>query len=308
MSDMPEIRKADPTGWLLARDNWVIAFFCQVPFPDMAAGARAAFDLWRAAVPADAIKHALVGTTATQPKKVGPKTVAQCLDMLVPAKAAKRPLSAFEIGGPQPFNADYWFQVVGNLDLTLRGEVVKSNLVEARLPTEFVTDRGGDAVAELARGFAAALPYSSGYASPALSFMSDAKMTAAAKVIVPAAFRYPGYDLHHNQNTRYFIRGRVVGARWLTFLGPELVKLLGGRKSLTAALPGVTVEPAGHGLMLRAGAEPELGDTNRRIDTPLLRAVAQVLEPVMFFENTQLEDLFGEDSDRLERWERRFLS
>ena len=163
-------------------------------------------------------------------------------------------------------------------------------------------------MAELARGFAADLPYSSGYASPALSFIAESKLPAAGKVIVPAAFRHPGYDVHDNQDTRGFIGGRVIGARWLTFLGPELVKQLGGKKALAAALPGVTVVPAGHGVMLRAGTEPELGDSNRRIDTPLLRSVARMLEPVTFFENTQLKGLFGGDLDRLDRWERRFLT
>ena len=47
---------------------------------------------------------------------------------------------------------------------------------------------------------------------------------------------------------------------------------------------------------------------NRRVDTPLLKAVARALEPVTCFGNRGLEPLVGGDSESLNRWERRFLT
>ena len=304
---MPIIRKVAGDGTLVARDNFLIAFFCPVPFPKMASATKVAFDRWLAVVPDDAVKWAVVGSTATQRKKAGAKTIEQCAAMLDASAAAKRPLTTFQIGGPQEWNADHWFRVIGHKSLGPGREIRYSNLVEVWLPTEFVEAHRPDVV-ELARGFAEVLPYSSGYASPALSFPADSRIPEAARVIAPAAMRYPGYEVHHNMPTSFMLRGRVVGARWLTFLGPDLVQQLGGQKALASVLPGVAVEPAGHGLMLRAGAEPELGDTNKQIDTPLLRVVGRVLESVTFFGNNQVDGLLGSDPDRLDRWERRFLS
>ena len=60
--------------------------------------------------------------------------------------------------------------------------------------------------------------------------------------------------------------------------------------------------------MIRAGTRPEIGDTNRNIDTPLLRAVARVLEKItLFIELNLLSYVANFDDDLLRRWERRFL-
>jgi hypothetical protein len=60
--------------------------------------------------------------------------------------------------------------------------------------------------------------------------------------------------------------------------------------------------------MIRAGAMPELGDTNRAEDLPLMRAVAKVLEPITAFEEARIvAEFFNRDWDALRAWERRFL-
>lgn len=302
---MPTIRIPGPAGGLLARDNWVIAFFLPDPFLPAVAAVRAVFDHWRATVPADTLKWAIVGASAEEVKPVESKTLTQCGAMLDPAKAGKRKTTAFDLFGPEPDCPGHRFEVVGHSTPAEGLAVGRAGLVEARFPTEFLSPA---AVVEFAGRVAMLLPYVSGYVAPALGFGPGVNVYDVGRAIRGLAFRHPGYDVPRNEYTRFDLGDRSVGARWLTFLGPQLVEHLGGRNAIAAADPGVTVAPAGQGVVLQAGAEPEIGDVNRRVGTPLLRVVARAIEPVTMFENRGLEAVFGDDPDTLERWERRFLT
>ena len=61
--------------------------------------------------------------------------------------------------------------------------------------------------------------------------------------------------------------------------------------------------------MLRAGEQPELGDTTRKMGTPMLREIAKVLEPLTIFNEPALLGIeFGDaEGSFLMRWELRFL-
>ena len=288
----------------LARDNYVIAFFLPDPFPGVAEAVLAAFNLWRSVVPAAALGWRLVGATAEEAKPIGAKTIAQCVSMLDPAKAAKREITAFSLFGPQSNTPDHRFNVVGE---RMVGSGFTANLVgliEIWIPNDFQT---ASVVADFARRLAEFLPYLSGYAAPALAFSPAVDVHAAGRAIRGLAFRHPGYDVPRNETTRFYIGKQSIGARWLTFLGPQLIEQLGGPNALANAVPGISLKPAGAGLMLQAGIEPEIGDVNRRVETPLLRVLARALEPVTLFGNRGLEPVFG-DADALDRWERRLLN
>ena len=60
--------------------------------------------------------------------------------------------------------------------------------------------------------------------------------------------------------------------------------------------------------MIQASTNPEIGDVNHNDNAEALRAVATVLEPVTFFGDTTIETyLFGNDEEKFERWDRRYL-
>jgi hypothetical protein len=60
--------------------------------------------------------------------------------------------------------------------------------------------------------------------------------------------------------------------------------------------------------MIRAGLIPEIGDKAQKQGTPLLNAVAKILEPVTAFEEVVLLGSLAKwDKDFLRWWERRFL-
>ena len=96
-----------------------------------------------------------------------------------------------------------------------------------------------DAVAEFAGRFADVLPYVSGYCSPALATGPGGDVSAAGRATVGLAMRHPGFDVPRTGDSRFYIKDRAIGARWLTFLGPQLASQLGGAEALAPALPGV---------------------------------------------------------------------
>jgi hypothetical protein len=151
------------------------------------------------------------------------------------------------------------------------------------------------------------LPYISGYTSPALHWV----LTRGMDKIRALAARHPGFDVARNSKTRYWIGDHARGARWVTFLGPALGERLGGPPAMAKDLgTSIDVTTVGEGTMIRAGAEPELGDVNKNIGLPLLRKVAKLIEPVTMFNERALvmcEFFDGYDDPFLEKWERRFL-
>ena len=217
---MPTIRLPGPDGTLLARDNWVVAFFFPNPFPPVAAAARAAFELWRATAPGGALKWGLMGASAEEVKPVGPNTLARCAAMLDPAKAEKREITSFSVFGPNPDAPDHLFRIVGDRTQGTGFAEGLVGLVETWFPTEF----GTAPTAEFARRLAELLPYQSGYAAPSLASGPGGDPYAAGGLLAGLAFRHPGYDVPRNDDTRFHLKGRVVGARWLTFLGPGLIE------------------------------------------------------------------------------------
>ena len=147
----------------------------------------------------------------------------------------------------------------------------------------------------------------SGYCPPGFQMASfrEGEAFTEAKTL---ATKHPGYDVQRNDMTHVHIGNKVRGARWITILGDEVAGNLGGFDELKQKLtPPIEVERLPHGVWIRAGTTPELGDRNRRIDTPLLRRVAKVLEPVTLFGDRHVVVLANFDEEVLRRWERRFL-
>ncbi len=290
------------------RDGLIICFYKQVAFGQWAESVAKGFEIWRESVPEEAIAHALVGSSASTVEPVGPRTLSGCLAQLDKKQAAKRKISGFRLGGPQKINPDYMFMVWGSLDAKRSKGNTKTCVVEMRFPTEML-DKSGDAFAELAVRLGRAVTFDSGYASLALHWSTDSELVPAAAEQVPLAMRHPGFDLHDSGSTRYGLGRLSRGARWLTFLGADLVEELGGRKSLEKKVEKhATVSECDDGLAVRVKGAPELGDVNRKQILPGEQAVAKAIEPVTLFGDEDLgRRVFADEQETRERWERRFL-
>jgi hypothetical protein len=74
----------------------------------------------------------------------------------------------------------------------------------------------------------------------------------------------------------------LKGVGWLTMLSEPLLKRVGGRQKIRRALPpDVTIVDIPSGVVLQAGVQPGLGDTNRKDLVPLYREVYRVLAPLV---------------------------
>jgi hypothetical protein len=95
------------------------------------------------------------------------------------------------------------------------------------------------------------------------------------------AMRFRGFDILEPKLARE-ARGHVPNCSWLNLLGDGVVAALGGEEAVREALsPAVEVWRISGGLLLRAGARPPVGDTNRRgADLGPVREVARLTRPL----------------------------
>lgn len=299
------VRLDDAHGQCLARDNLVIVFFDSRPFAQMVEGAAKCVDRYLAMIPSDALRWSIIGVTSDTYKPLPAKDIARCRAMLS-ASTAKQKDIHFRLLGPESAGPDYRLVVNGYKLPEIRGSGQQASSIEMRFPRESLAAQGVDQLAALVAQMFEDLRCDSGYASIALCYGMESEKDKAHDLIAPTAFRSHGYDVPNNLHTAPQLGVRCRGARWLTMLGPKLVDRLGGRVALAANLiDGVELIEGAHGVLLRAGRTPEIGDVNRQQSTPLLASVAHAIEPVTYFGDKALTTLLGGLEAR-NRWERRF--
>ncbi len=309
-SVIPKVIKTDENGAVYLRDGITIAFFLPIPLDAVVDSLRLAFDQYLKTTPINLLKWCSVGADSEEFRPVTAKTMDQCRALLTKESARKRKLTAFEIfDGDQDGDApSHGFIVLGNP--TDKREPLETNLVQVYRPSDEVsTPEKADEFVEWVKNFCSGLPFIYGYAAPGLHWSEGSQIDALTDARALAK-RYPGFDVQYNELTRSDLDTMTRGARWLTFLGPALVAKLGGVSAIeTISSEDITVLPAGHGVLIRAGAVPEIGDRNRKRDTPLLRRVANLLRPVTLFDEPGLRDtVFAmDDPDFFADWELRFL-
>jgi hypothetical protein len=130
------------------------------------------------------------------------------------------------------------------------------------------------------------------------------------------AMRYQGLNIASDNATWPLRDVGIETVNWLTLVGEQPLDKLGGVAKLRRALNAVrsiAVLETKHGVIVRAGDEPRLGDVNRGETLAEYRAVYRALRPVLepvlsdFAPLTvggELEEL----TDKTDRWLRRFES
>jgi hypothetical protein len=300
------IRFYDSEGDIVARDNLLLAFFGKCPFAQMVEGAKHLFDRWLALIPDDVLKWAALGEHAEYFKPLKPQALARCHSMLN-EEVAKEKNIVFDLKGPQRSGPDYRFVVSGYKEPVQRGFLDQTNLIEMTFPDAFLAAYGWDNFVELAFELFGQIRCDSGYASLALTFGADALESEGGEYIAPLGLRHYGYDIPNNFSTQSSMGAKSRGARWLTMLSQKQVDQMGGKDALRKKLlGGVEVRESANGVMLRAGRQPEIGDTNRKKPTPLLKSVAHAIEEITYFHDNSLLPLFDDDAEKRDRWERRF--
>ncbi len=122
--------------------------------------------------------------------------------------------------------------------------------------------------------------------------------------------RYEGVEPDMADKANWMAGEGIPDVNWLTFVGQPHLDALGGPDALAAAAAGtadVTAADTGHGIMLRAGDKPRMGDRNHPSNALApYRAVYRLLKPALY----QLGDFgFSDkdfDADQTLEWQQRF--
>jgi len=309
----------DPARWPVAVDpalvaanelrvGYLVAFFLPGLFAKHVHDVRGVFERWVDLVPRDALQWSLIGSSSTDVKPFGAQTLERCRAQLTAKAAAK--YAAFRLGGPEPSHPQFEFHLDGAAhedDDVERGSASSIEVV-------FPWSTPHETVASFAMAAAEQLAYATGLATPALFFDAGLVGAAGRPVAARLAARYPGLELGVDG---FALGDKMHGAHWLTFLGPAQVRALGRVEA-----PDLEVEPAGHGVCLRASRAPELGDALAGDIPAGLRTIAQLVAPVTAappetaneagpLTTIELEDGSGEAFEAFERelgarWSARF--
>jgi hypothetical protein len=300
------VQSTKEDGICLFRDNLMVAFYGKRPFAEMVNGAAWCFDQYLKMIPKDALSWSLIGSTADTNTPLGAKDIARCKAMLTVATAKRKDIH-FRLKGHDAWGPDYSLMVGGLKQPSQQGFLDQTNGIELMFPVGFLSSYGEDAFVATVMGMFETLQCDSGHAGIALVPGAPADFTEAGTHIAPRLMRSHGLDIGLTMFVVNKLGDRCRGARWLTMLSDKLVDELGGRDALAGKLKeGVTVVPGAHGLLMRAGHSPEIGDMDSKQTTPLLASVAQAIEGVTRFHNKGMLQFFNDDPEEMYRWERRF--
>jgi hypothetical protein len=183
-----------------------------------------------------------------------------------------------------------------------------ANLVSMSFPPEWGWERTADML-QFVRELCDLFPYRSGYAGFSFECSRYDKLQSQ-KHAWAKSMRHRGIDIFNFSNESLAVqRDGIKGIGWLTILDNGFVKEFGGQKKLREALPdAVELLPVKNGLIIKAGPQPQIGDTNRREFLPEYKAVYKVVKPLAERAIERSPNLLlGPDSkDKTRAWLRRF--
>lgn len=308
MSEIHEIKyKHSESGRLYLRNGIILAFFISKPIYEISVPLTELLNRFVQNLPIGTLKWMIASATSEEWKQINDDSISHLILTLAPEGMRKRKLTGFVLNDSGADAPGYSFDLVGeSCDENFPDAAV---LVQMTFPLEVLQKDFLETFVHQVRDYSEIISPTYGYCAPVL-LTSELHREEAFQKIRGLVIRYPGYDVQMNEMTRLDIGMRVRGARWITFLGTELTERLGGVEVLSKfLLKPIAVERLKACVMIRAGNHPEIGDINRCLDTPLLRNVAKVLEPVTLFDEVDmLSNLADFDEEFLQRWEHRFLN
>lgn len=147
------------------------------------------------------------------------------------------------------------------------------------LPAEWVEEDPAK-YADLCLDLAGFFEFCSGLAGYGLAAGEIDGFAAAQREFYALGQHHPGIDVRSEFSNG--LGQGIKGVNWLTFLHPNFIERLGGRQKLNAALAvaDVRIVDLPSGIMIQAGAEPQIGDTNRGLTCPTYHAVGRVLAAI----------------------------
>ena len=217
----------------------------------------------------------------------------------------RAPNANIELIGSGIYAPDYYLRYYGS-SLSVPGLADEVSYIWLWMPKKFYEIHTSQ-VFEYIMMLADNLPFTFAYASLGLAGDDQYKKQALAR-------RYPGLDIADPSSIRADLDSKAVGSYWLTLLGVELSRSLGGMSILRSQLSAeITVKDlSNEKCLILLGEKPETGDVNRRDFLPLYRELAKffhskellhIPERIVYF--VDQDGMAARDA--MEKWHRRFL-
>lgn len=278
----------------------VFAMFCKVPAMELQKPLNWLCKRWQA-TSGEHLNWHIIGADATRLSKSGSDALAR-VQFEIDAAASDR-ITSIVWQGPHAYAPEYRLSVLAT-DHVENPEHDWTAVVELTYPVP-QTAEGWGTLLEQATAVSVRFPYDTAYISPVLFCGDEALEEEAGAIIGPIAMRHHGLDVADNRTTCYFLGRRTRGARWVTFVSHKLSSELD--LATAKAKKDLNLHETANGIQVIASPVPEIGDTNRGVDTPGLLAAASLLEPISFFGDHNLASMFSDNQEMRETWERRFF-
>lgn len=180
----------------------------------------------------------------------------------------------------------------------------RPSVIEVTLPQDFDPER----LASLAGALGDLGPFLAAVGGYAARWNPQRTPLAFAQIRLWCK-RFVGLDAQNPDRMAWALDRGLPGTSWLTLIGATLQDRLKIDGRALAAGPwasGVSAVPLAHGLLLRAGERPSLGDVNSLETLPAYVEVARRLEPWLMKDPPELPGVFGAEKNTL-KWFRRFV-
>jgi hypothetical protein len=278
--------------------------FFDRPMREVSAELLAAWGAWLNWCPPQCLKFYST-ETMSEHKPATPKTLSMLPAWFSPTAPA-RPIVSFEIKDGKTFDeTPHWlFDLVG-----IEGDIEEPSILQIAVPYD-----ADPAIAHRLRAFTGALiaRLDASHAVAGLALLCSPYEEELSQSFARAkSMRHRGVDILLREADRVTVgHDGIKGVNWLTFVDAARVERLGGEVRVRAALdPAIGLVQINGGLLLQAGAAPELGDENRRERLPLYRNVFGLLEPLTVDAFERSLELVLDDMEEAEQlslqWRRR---
>jgi hypothetical protein len=205
--------------------------------------------------------------------------------------------------------SDYRFEAVG---VPAWESALRLSYLQVCLPLAWYADHDGS-FPELVLDFCQRLRPIQGYGGIGVI---ESYATAIRQPNEPTVFamaqRFPGLEVDYPIAHSSHLQAGIKGVNWLTVLGDPWLSKVGGAERLAAELgPEYTLASYGPGVIVQAGAVPQLGDRNRDSWPDLYVKLARILRPIRITEHRFFHEYgparFDDESTRawLARFDRR---
>ncbi|MEK6774975.1 MAG: type VI immunity family protein [Bdellovibrionota bacterium] len=188
---------------------------------------------------------------------------------------------------------------------------LSSNYLRFMVPADFM-ETGSQTFVDFVITVCNRIPFVSGHGGFVIEcnqyFAEDAQGAA-----FPLAMRYQAVDIATRSRGPGAVQGeRIKNVGWLTLIGSELLEKIGGLNPLQRnASDRLSLVQTAHGVLIRAGQKPILGDVNRREDLSAFVDAYRLVEPL----HNGIKELFApfklagdaDEVDATQRWLFRFL-